>query len=208
MFAVGVQAASLPHTEVVADSVSGFSGEQGANGWFYGYWDRSADTDKVYDHATDFQLFRHFGSDPINQLSGHSEFTVGQLWNLRDGVYYTSLWAEGGHPNSAMKFGAHAQAEQWAVRRWISTIDGPVIISGRAGKTMPWGENWDGGVRTLIRVDGAEVFSVDIEDGGSAYSVEAKLQLGSRVDFLIGPNPSVGVIDFTGSIRTVRSLRQ
>ena len=206
LLVVGCRSAPLPRSQLVADSVSEFSGEQGANGWFYGYWDRAADADMAYDPASDFQLLKHFGTDPINQLSGRSEFTVGELWNLQDGLYYTSLWAEGGHPNSAMKFGgAQAAAEQWVVRRWVSKVSGVVIISGHAGKVMPWGQNWRGGVRTLITVDGAEVFSADVEDGGSAYSVEATVQLGSRVDFLIGPNPSVGVIDFTGRIQNVTS---
>jgi hypothetical protein len=207
LFAVECHSSSLPRSEVVADSVSGFSGKQGANGWFYGYWDRSGDTDKSYDQATDFQLLGHFGSDPINQLSGRPEFTVGKLWNLKDGLYYTSLWAEGGHPNGTMQLGAHARVEQWAVRRWVSTIDGAVIISGHAGKVMPWGENWAGGVRTIIRVDGDELFSADVENGGSDYSVEATVRIGSLVDFLIGPNPSVGVIEFTGTVRTAPALR-
>jgi hypothetical protein len=204
----GCHSASIPPAEVVADSVAGFSGEQGAHGWSYGYWDRSADTDKSYDQEADFQLLKNFGSDPINRISGRTEFAVGKLWNLQDGVYYTSLWAEGGHPHGTLHLGDYAQVEQWAVRRWVSTIDGRVTISGHAGKVMPWGENWAGGVRTLIQVDGDTLFRADIEDGGSDYSVEATLRVGSLVDFLIGPNPSVGVIEFTGTIRSAPALRR
>jgi hypothetical protein len=202
----GCHTASLPPSEIVADSVSEFSGKQGANGWSYGYWDRSADTDKSYSQATDFQLLRHFGSDPINRLSGHSEFTTGMLWNLQDGLYYTSLWAGGGHPNGTMKLGTYAQVEQWAVRRWVSTTQGPVTISGHAGKVMPWGEKWGGGVQALIVVDGTTLFHTDIDDGGTDYSIDATIQIGSRVDFLIGPNPSVGVIDFTATLRAAPAL--
>ena len=198
----GCHTASLPPSEVVADSVRGFSGTQGANGWSYGYWDRSADSDESYSQATDFRLLRHFGSDPINNLSGHREFTTGPLWNLQDGLYYTSLWAEGGHPNSSMKLGTYAQAEQWAVRRWVSTTHGPVTISGHAGKVMPWGENWSGGVQMLIVVDGKTLFRTDINDGGADYSIDATVRAGSLVDFLIGPNPSIGVMEFTATLRT------
>ncbi|MFL6197435.1 MAG: hypothetical protein ACJ75H_24830, partial [Thermoanaerobaculia bacterium] len=68
----------------MADSISGFSGEQGANGWSYGYWDYTADTDKSYNQATDFQLLRHFGSDPINDLSTRPELGTGKLlWTLQ-----------------------------------------------------------------------------------------------------------------------------
>jgi hypothetical protein len=203
----GCRTASLPPSEIVADSVSGFSGTQGANGWSYGYWDYTADTDKSYNQATDFQLLRQFGSDPINHLSGRREFTTGKLWNLQDGLYYTSLWAEGGHPNGSMKLGTYAQVEQWAVRRWVSTTKGPVTISGHAGKVMPWGENWGGGVQALIVVDGTTLFSTDIDNRGMDYSIDATIQVGSRVDFLIAPNPSIGVTKFTATIRTAKGKR-
>jgi hypothetical protein len=192
--------------DIVADSVNGFSGKQGANGWSYGYWDRSADTDKNYNQATDFRLLRHFGSDPINGLSGHSEFTTGKLWNLQDGLYYTSLWAEGGHPNSTMKLGTYAQVEQWAVRRWVSTTSGPVTISGHAGKVMPWGENWSGGVQAVIVVNGTVLFTSAIHDGGTSYSIDTTVEIGTPVDFLIGPNPSIGVTKFTATIRAAPAL--
>lgn len=203
---IGCHAASLPHSEIVADSVSGFSGKQGANGWSYGYWERSGDTDKSYSQARDFRLLRHFGPDPINRLRGHSEFTTGELWNLQDGLYYTSLWAEGGHPNGTMKLGTYAQAEQWAVRRWLSTTNGPVTISGHAGKVMPWGEKWGGGCHALIVVDGTTVFSVAMDNRGTNYSVNATVHIGSLVDFLIGPGPSVGVTKFTATIRAAPAL--
>jgi hypothetical protein len=122
-------------SETIADSVSGFSSQQGTNGWFYGYWDRTADLDKNYNQETDFQLFKHFGSDPKNMLSGRRELTIGKLWNLQDGVYYTSLWAEGGHPNSTTKLREYAQVEQWAVRRSVSTANGTITVSGYVGKS-------------------------------------------------------------------------
>ena len=193
--------ASRP-AEVVADSVSGFSGEQGANGWSYGYWDRTADPDKNYTQTTDFQLLTHFGTDPINRLSGRSEFTTGKLWNLQDGQYYTSLWAEGGQPHGTMRLRAYAQVEQWAVRRWVSTVNGSITISGHAGKVMPWGENWGGGCQALIVVDGKTVFSAPMDNRGKDYSVTVTVGIGSPVDFLIGPGPSIGVTKFTATIRT------
>jgi len=136
LLATGCHNASPRSPQVVADSIGGFSGEQGANGWSYGYWDYTADADKSYDQAADFQLLRHFGSDPINQLSTRPELGTGKLWTLQDGLYYTSLWAGGGHPNGDLDLGARARAEHWAVRRWVSTTDGPITISGRAAKVL------------------------------------------------------------------------
>ena len=191
---------------VVGGSVSGFSGTQGANGWFYGYWDRSADADGSFDQATDFQPLKHFGRDPINRLSGHPDFTTGELWNLEDGRFYTSLWAEGGHPHGTLDLGTYARAEYGAVRRWVSTIAGPVTLSGHAGKVMPWGENWSGGVQARIVVDGNELLRADLENQGTDYSLHTTLRVGSRVDFLLGPKPSIGVTNFTATIRTSPSL--
>ena len=206
LLTTGCRPASLRSSQLVADSISGFSGQQRANGWSYGYWDRTADTDDRYSQATDFQLLRHFGSDPINQLSGHPEFTTGQLWTLQDGLYYTSLWAEGGHPNGTMKLGSHAQVEHWAVRRWVSTANGPVTSSGNAGKVMPWGEKWGGGCHALIVVDDTTLFSAAMDNRGTNYSINATVHIGSLVDFLIGPGPSVGVTKFTATIRAAPAL--
>ncbi|MFO0907835.1 MAG: hypothetical protein U0794_05650 [Isosphaeraceae bacterium] len=193
---------SSDSSELIADSVREFSGKQGAHGWSYGYWDRASDADASYNQTTDFQLLKHFGSDPKNRLSRHPQFTTGDLWNLQDGLYYTSLWAEGGHPNSSVKLGAYPPAEQWAVRRWVSTWEGTVTIRGFAGKVMPWGKNWSGSCRALIVVDGKTVFSGVMDESGTSYAIDATVHKGSLVDFLIGPNPNIGVTKFTASIRS------
>ncbi len=208
LLTTGCHNASPRSSQVVADSISGFSGEQGANGWSYGYWDHTADTDKSYNQAADFHLLRHFGSDPINQLSTRPELGIGQLWTLQDGLYYTSLWAGGGHPNGTMYLGEHAQVEHWAVRRWVSTANGPITISGHAAKGLA--TNWGGGVQTRIVVDGTTVFSAAIDNSGTKYSVDATVHSGSLVDFLIGPGLpdayAVGITEFTATIRTGSAL--
>ena len=202
---------------MVADSMSGFSGKQGANGWSYGYWDRTGDTDKSYSQTTDFQLLRHFGSDPINGLSSRSDFTTGKLWILQDGLYYTALWAEGGSANGTTKLAAQAKVEHWAVRRWLSTVNGPVTISGHAAKILDWGDVDSGQAR--IVVDGTTVFSAathrrgtnsaDIVMRGTNYSVNVTVHLGSLVDFLITAGPTetggaFGPVRFTASIHAAR----
>jgi hypothetical protein len=184
----------------LADSVSEYSSEQGSHGWYYGYWDRTSDDDKKYSPATDFRPLEHFGDDSINGLSSRTEFTTGRIWYLQDGKYYTSLWAEGGHPNSGKKLGNYAPVEQWAVRRWKSEVAAAVTINGHVGKVMPWGKNWNGGCRALIVVDGKQVLSAEANDEGKDYSINVKVKEGSVVDFLIGPGPSIGVIKFTATI--------
>ena len=186
---------------VVADSVAEFSQEQGKNGWYYGYWDKATDADGEYRQSTDFKLLEHYGTDIRNGLSRHREFTVGDVWYLEDGRSYTSLWAEGGHANGDVGPTSYSSAEQWATRRWISDTAGTLTVSGHAGKVMPWGANWAGECQATIIVDGEVVFSTLMDEHGLDYSVAVKIQEKSIVDFLIAPNPSIGVVKFTATIR-------
>jgi hypothetical protein len=195
------QALSSESADVIGDSVAEFSNEQGKNGWYYGYWDISTDADGKYNQSTDFKLLKNFGTDARNGLSRHSKFTIGDVWYLEDGRSYTSLWAKGGHANSAIGPANYSPAEQWATRRWISDAPGTVTISGQAGKEMPWGANWNGECRATIIVDGEVVFSTVMDEHGLGYSVAIKVQEKSMVDFLIAPNPSIGVVTFTATIR-------
>jgi hypothetical protein len=205
----GCHTASLPTSEIVADSVSGFSGKQGANGWSYGFWDRTGDTDKSYSQTTDFQLLRHFGSDPINRLSSRSDFTTGMLWILQDGRYYTALWAEGGSANGTTKLAPQDKVEHWAVRRWVSTVNGPVTISGHAARILEWG-GVDSGQAHIV-VDGATVFSTATHTDGMNYSVNATVHIGSLVDFLITAGPTetggaFGPVKFTATLRAAPDI--
>jgi len=204
LLTTGCHTASLQSSETVADSIRGFSGKQGADGWSYGYWDRTADTDRNYDQTTDFRLLRHFGGDPINRISKHPDFTTGKLWTLQDGFYYTALWAEGGSANGTAKSPPQAKVEHWAVRRWVSTVDGSVTISGHAAKILDWGDVDSGQVRIVI--DGTTVFSATTHERDTNYSVNAKTKIGSLVDFLITAGPTAtggafGPVNFTAAIR-------
>lgn len=201
----GCQTRSLLLPEIVADSTSGFSGTQGAGGWSYGYWDRSADPDKTYSQTADFRLLRNFGDDPINGLSSRSDFNTGKLWTLQDGVYYTALWAEGGSANGTTESARQAKVEHWAVRRWVSTVDGPVTISGHAARILEWGDVDSG--QAHIVTDGVTVFSTATDRQGKHYSVDATVRVGSLVDFLITAGPTetggaFGPVKFTATIRT------
>lgn len=189
-----------PAASVIADSVKEFSGEQGQNQWFYGYWDRTADPDDQYDPTTDFQRLKYFGTDHKNGLRNHPEFTTGDLWYLEDGGCYTSLWANGGHANTHLRTNAQTASEHWAVRRWISDVSGVFTIRGQIGKTMPWGRNWRGQCEAMIIVDGKTVFSSIMDEQSLDYALAVKLRKNSTVDFLIAPASGFGVVDFTARV--------
>ncbi|MFM8007128.1 MAG: hypothetical protein ACKO86_19800, partial [Dolichospermum sp.] len=99
---------SITPTVEIANSQTEFSGTQGQNNWYYGYYDGPF-------NSSDFQQMNQFSSS---------------TWYLQNGTYWTQLWATGGHPNGQIKSGGRLPVQQWAVRRWVSEIDGVVDISG------------------------------------------------------------------------------
>jgi hypothetical protein len=100
-----------------------------------------------------------------------------------------------------MDLGRYARAEHWVVRRWVSSTDAQVAIHGRAGKVMPWGENWVGSIEFQVVAGGATVYEAVIDGGAQGYSATAAVQAGMPVDFLIGPGTGIGVVEFTGTIQ-------
>jgi hypothetical protein len=102
---------------IIADSVNEFSGTQGQNNWFYGFYDGPFT-------SSDFQLMTEFRTDTPTAFGS-------EVWWVDEGTYWTSLGALGGHP-SGQSFSClgRVPAGHWAVRRWVSEVAGEVTISG------------------------------------------------------------------------------
>jgi hypothetical protein len=118
-------------TEVVADSQADWStmGEQGANDWFYGYYDQRLDAeggDGVYqpDEFVEFaNLAGPFGG-PVMPDGNH---WTGTKWDLEtDAAPWVELTCSGGHPSGNGQFDTEVH---WAVRRWVSDVAGQVRVS-------------------------------------------------------------------------------
>jgi hypothetical protein len=159
-------------TGVIADSVSDFSGTQGQNNWYYGYY-----ADPTHPSLTQMPDF---------VLNYHPTF--GSTWFADNNQYWTSLWAIGGHPQSINTSGGRIPTNQWAVRRWTSPTAGQLTVSGVVAKL-----NGDGGDGTIehILVDGTEVWSKTIggfDTTDAAYRTQITVNVGSNVDFAIDPN--------------------
>ena len=127
------------------------------------------------------------------------------MWTLQDGLSLYGPLAEGGSANGTTQLAPQAKVEHWAVRRWVSTVNGPVTISGHAAKILDWGDGDSG--QAHIVVDGATVFSAATHGRGTNYSVNATLHIGSLVDFLITAGPTAtggafGPVKFIATIRT------
>src|ERR1700674_4204075 len=104
--------------QTIADSVVDYSGTQGLNGWWYGYYDVSGDTVPGYDPTNDF-----------------AQCTIwdGSVWWVGDSVW-TSFARSSCHPNGAVNSPGATAREQWGVRRWVSTVTGAFQVHGHIAK--------------------------------------------------------------------------
>ena len=144
--------------ELLADSVSDFSGTQGANSWYYGYYAGALTP------AT-FTLFPTF--DPnfaTNEGNSYDGGPGGWYLQWGPGGYWTSLWPNGGHPNGTDGNQGRAPVEQWAVRRWVSDVSGEITISGLMASLN------GSPMMVSVLVDGDLVFSQQIPSSETSYN--------------------------------------
>ena len=164
----------------LADSYEDWSlvGQQGAVGWLYGYFDRTADVDGVYD-VDDFTCFppaawNGFAFD-LDYPGGNPPWTL---------VGRTAM-----HPNAAENGGEH-----WAIRRFTSPVAGEVSIDWALEKYQPNGT----GLTLRVFVDGAAVETLVVagnDDSLHTGTTTVTLQAGSVIDFAIDPNGPGGSDD-------------
>jgi hypothetical protein len=179
---------------IIADSLAEFSGEQGEENWFYGYYDQledALDGDAIYGQE-DFIPFLNDGSEIV---SADDEFGAwkdwenhwdGTKWDLLDnGAVAHGPWTEvtagGGHP------AANAQGDEevhWAIRRWVSDHEGDLKILGLFNNGSTSGDGTVG----RIFLDGEEIWS-EVSNGTSVpIDVDVTLAIGSVLDFAIDPD--------------------
>lgn len=150
-----------------ADSVAEFSGVQGQNNWYYGYWNKTTDTDKVYTTG-DVTIFA-------------PAIFVGGSWDLNtSGAPWTQLAAGGGHPN-----GINNAAEHWTVRRYVSEFTGQARFVG----TLQHPTASDG-VSIRVMVDGNQVYYRPVANSTHEFSVKTQVQIGQVIDFVVDAGPA------------------
>ena len=173
----------IPDSCTVARSDPDFDLVQGANGWFYGFYNESIDSDGIYNPDTDFEQAALFESlwRPASWEASGPNFT----WA------YLAAW--GGHPGSFPQTRA-------TVRRWVSNVSGRATAVITMAKADSGGGD---GVRAILVVDGIARFTRDIEGtdaDGFVESVALDLVMGSRVDLLLHPVDSDSVDTTTQQI--------
>jgi len=184
----------VAYVSLLADTTADFSGAQGANNWYYGYFPSG--------NVNAFTLLPTFNAS-TNRWQHN---TFGPPWTLLGaGSAY--------HPN-----GTNNGTEEWATRRWMSTASGPVTISGHLAKTdtNPASSGVFGRIylnHTLIY----EHFVAGTDGTGVDYSVPATLSAGDVLDFAVAPNgadsydstvfsSSIAILSPTGTGPTITSV--
>jgi hypothetical protein len=178
---------------LLADSVADYSLEQGLYGWYYGFDDG------------DIANFTLMARQSIITAYQPPSGDIWRCWTADEGQW-TQLFQLGGHSNGTDTSAPSTARLERAVRRWVSSYAGRVIITGELAKIDVSLLDGSNGVEGKVVIDGVELYSqaIDGDDGGGvAYSVEADVQLGSTVDFVIDPRDSDDHHDlarFTGVI--------
>jgi len=153
----------------IADSVDEFSGTQGQGNWYYGYYD--GDGSVPYSSA-DFEEFPHYDGG----------------WYIDRALYWTDLSADRCHPHGLNhNWDPYAPAEHWAVRRWVSEVNGSINITGVLAD-IDKNVNFGDGIVGHILINSTDVFTQIINEGESInYNINAIVTVGSLVDFAVAP---------------------
>jgi hypothetical protein len=141
----------------LANSITGFSGTQGGNNWFYG-------------------KYAAFDTPGFTQLPNYT----GSIWN-NPGVGaildFPQIDANGGHPQF--------EGLVWAVRRWVSNYTGTVTISGDFfDRDLNCG---DGANVRIFKNGAQVYDFLDIPGTSENYSFSLAVQAGDFIDFAIDP---------------------
>jgi len=196
---IAEQAPQVDHRVfIIADSATEFSGIQGKNGWFYGVIEPNED-DK-------FALMSDFREDSWRE---GDKGVVEGTWRVSEMDYWSMLRRTYGHPNGPDATEGKKATEHWAVRRWVSPIEGKVRIRGFYGDDSDYcGE----GSIIQILVDGEEAYLSTVVNGQAtrAYEIEASVRTDSTIDWVIKPGETskCDATTLTGQVLGTEPIRQ
>jgi len=176
--ASSTSATTAPSGEVVADSVRDFSGAQRQGGWQYGY------------------------SVGAGEFRNMSEFD-GRRWSVDHTAYWTMIDAEVMHPNGMQAGSPMKREDHVAIRRWVSTVSGPIDIALRLARTGDCGN----GATARVIVDGAEKWARTLkpeEHDELTQSIGANVHVGSHVDFTLDARDHDDLCDGSKFIATIK----
>lgn len=170
---------------LVADSVLEFSGVQGQDNWFYGYYIGSVT-------PSGFNQFTKYGFDAF--AAGTTQGEAGYLWYLDGNTYQNSssftrigshvMHGQGTGPTTSPS-GAITTQHLLSSRRWVSEATGTILIEGGVAD---WNPGSGDGATLRIFNAGLEVFSQFIPNTGSAtFSFSTAIGSGNFLEFVADP---------------------
>lgn len=166
-----------PQPTVVADSASDWSatGVQGANNWFYGYYNRTADPDSNYDPNTDFN-----NTDPNWTFSGGA-WNLGVDGNPGANPPWDTISQSAWHPNGDNQ----PQGIHWVIRRWVSEVDGELHARVRFAK----GNTSGNGTTLHVLHNGTEVHTATLNNttGIDTFVSFPNVFIGDKIEFALDP---------------------
>lgn len=163
----------------LANSVTDWvTGAQGESGWYYGFYNETADADHVYDSNADFN-----NTDPNWTLQGGS-WQLGEPGNPGANPPWDTIGQTDWHPNGDNQ----PQGVHWVIKRWVSDVDGDVYANVQFGKANTGGGN---GVTFRLLRNGSQVFSKTIAfNDGTGINTNVALPgvfIGDKIDFALDP---------------------
>jgi hypothetical protein len=143
------------------------SDQQGVNSWYYGYYDKSGDVDQTY-QAENFLAFP-------------SGYWNGSRWEFSDNSIDTEV--------RSTSMGPHAgnNIVHWAIKRWVSTVDGTLVVEYDMSKSASGGDGTTGRVfHNGVEVSSAQIAGDD-RTGLTRSVTITGVQPGDTIDFAIDP---------------------
>lgn len=180
---------SVCHGSIIANSVTDFSGQQGQDNWYYGYFTGS---------SNNFQQMTIYNpSDTLFYQPNFGSPEYGPLWTM-PGYYRTSSSGyEGNHWTVVGPSFMHPTdrgLNYFPVRRWISEVDGFIQISGQLCMfDLPNRTSGLDGITGKVFVDDQEVWSGLVNNAdivGTSFQLDQLVHLNSKVDFVVYSNAS------------------
>ncbi len=198
---VETQRPTLEDGPLVADSAADFGGVQGHNGWSYG-WSTAAVTAYVPAGFTPFPGGAAGGAwNATTQNFNPANTTWGPKWerNLTT-VPFTDIGLDYTYPNVTGGLNS-------AVRRWTSTVSGPVVLSGFFHHIGTGGDGtrWQLFHNGTPLVDGdpaaAGVQPTTVKTALRRFGLPVVLAVGDQIDLVCDPNATDASDGSRGGLR-------
>jgi heparosan-N-sulfate-glucuronate 5-epimerase len=175
----------LDEVDPVADSVADWiTGQQGENGWNYGYYQFSGASDTFYDPS-------------MLVLSGSTWNLIDDSWQLgsesdpRKRPPWDRISQQSAHPGTA------AGHLRWVVRRWTSDQAGALYAVVSLSKQSHGGN----GVTAHVRRNGQRIWTYTLPGydttGIRAVVPLGEVQPGDQIDFALDPRGTDGIAEET-----------